>query len=114
MKQVRGPILQSNLQTLLLSGAYCSMHVTRKIAIITLKIVGTTVESVGAGAGCLDSSVYDGFIKPFNQAFRVCFCSVILMLCLPLPKQKSRACERLLRLITRMALVDISCNCNLL
>lgn len=34
-----------------------------------LKILGTTVQSVGAGA--LDSSVHHGFTKLFNQALRV-------------------------------------------
>jgi len=34
-------------------------------------MLGTTVQSAGAGAGGLDSSVHDGFIKPFNQALRV-------------------------------------------
>jgi len=42
-----------------------------KIAIITLKILGTTVQSVGTGADGLDSKVHDGFIKPINQALRV-------------------------------------------
>jgi hypothetical protein len=34
-------------------------------------MLGTTVQSAGAGAGGLDSNVHDGFIKPFNQALRV-------------------------------------------
>jgi hypothetical protein len=70
------PFFQSDLQTLLLSGACCSMHARRKIAVITQKILGTTVHSVGAGAGGLDSNVHDGFIKPFNQALRVWCLSV--------------------------------------
>jgi hypothetical protein len=42
------------------------MNARRKIAIIPQKILGTIVQSVGAGAGGLDSNIHDGFIKPFN------------------------------------------------